>query len=216
MENDKALFTVCFRCGSSEALVKEKVMKGYDSCSVCLHPYIRCMINYDVLPLIEFKPNDYIKERDAIEMIQSVPGSNKADSLFHDAINSTLTDVSEQEGYHPVQIGRENLELFDRADVYIVRDEKNDSIRYFKNMIPEIGIAICHNCCQFFHEEDFEYQYLKQGHCPVCSHNQCSSTHNVRNLKFTGPGIISFSIVNSSHLFFIDILCSHSFRQFSN
>lgn len=40
--------------------------------------------------------------------------------------------------------------------------------RYFKNMIPDVPITMCENCCKFFIQDDYEYSYVEHGHCPFC------------------------------------------------
>ena len=40
--------------------------------------------------------------------------------------------------------------------------------RFFKNVIPDIAIATCASCNRFFPQEDFEFEVLKRGGCPVC------------------------------------------------
>lgn len=205
MEDDGTLLTVCFRCGSSQALLQKECTQGHDSCSTCFHPFIRCMINYDVLPLIEFRPNDYLDETQTMDIIQSAMGIKKADALFHDTINTALTDIDE--GYSPVQVDREILESFDRVDVYVMRCNQSNTVRYFRNMIPDIGVAICHHCCQFFHEEDFEYHYLKQGGCPIC---KVQSTSNVS--YFISSKVLhcrSFNnLISYVYLFSYHFICS--------
>ena len=38
--------------------------------------------------------------------------------------------------------------------------------KLFKNMMPDIPLALSQPCGRFFHEEDFEFAYLRQGRCP--------------------------------------------------
>mmetsp|Transcript_44564 Transcript_44564/g.139760 ORF Transcript_44564/g.139760 Transcript_44564/m.139760 type:complete len:80 (-) Transcript_44564:289-528(-) len=39
-------------------------------------------------------------------------------------------------------------------------------LRYYKNMLPGIHVALSQPCGRFAHEEEFEYAYLKEGGCP--------------------------------------------------
>lgn len=165
MEDDEALHTVCFRCGSSKPLLRKEDL-GVDVCLTCEHPFIRCMINYDVIPLVEFKSADNFDESQMIEFMQSAKKGGKTDTLFHDAIDKSLARA--ENGYKAIEIGKDVLETIDRADVFTLYCSKTNAQRYYKNMIPDIGIAVCHNCSQFFHEEEFEYHYLQKGGCPIC------------------------------------------------
>lgn len=38
--------------------------------------------------------------------------------------------------------------------------------RLYKNMMPDIPLALSRPCGRFFHEEDFEFAYLKESRCP--------------------------------------------------
>ena len=90
----------------------------------------------------------------------------QSETLFHDKINLALT--KEMKVYHPVEVGSEILESFDRSEVYVVKDSKGDTI-YYKNMIQNVGIAKCPSCLCFFHEQEFEFHSLKEGGCPMCA-----------------------------------------------
>ena len=139
-----------------------------DSCSTCSHPFIRCFVNFDVLPLIEFRPLNSISCQEALGMISKYPSDESAShALFNDAINFNLCDT-EAMGYVPVEVDHKTLASFNREEIYTVRTSLSDDIRFYKNMIPEIGIAVCQNCGKFFHEEDYEYEFLKHNGCPVC------------------------------------------------
>mmetsp|Transcript_42469 Transcript_42469/g.56026 ORF Transcript_42469/g.56026 Transcript_42469/m.56026 type:complete len:85 (+) Transcript_42469:3463-3717(+) len=42
--------------------------------------------------------------------------------------------------------------------------------RYFKNMVPDVAINMCENCCRFFIQDEYEFSYMELGHCPFCKH----------------------------------------------
>jgi uncharacterized paraquat-inducible protein A len=118
--------------------------------------------------LIEFKPETSIPEKDVLDLIYKYsPQNSLANEFFNESINLVLSDT-EVSGYAPVKVDRRTLESFNREEVYATKTPFSDKVRFYKNMIPEIGIAICHECRQFFHEEDYEYEFLKQGGCPFC------------------------------------------------
>ena len=56
-----------------------------------------------------------------------------------------------------------------RADVF-VRSYPCAALapRFFRNVIPEVPIAMCGACGHFFHEEDFEFAVLQKRACPFC------------------------------------------------
>lgn len=47
---------------------------------------------------------------------------------------------------------------------------KNLTKRYFKNMVPDVAITMCENCCRFFIQDEYEFTYMELGHCPFCKH----------------------------------------------
>ena len=42
--------------------------------------------------------------------------------------------------------------------------------RYYKNMVPDVAITMCENCCRFFIQDEYEFAYMEFGHCPFCKH----------------------------------------------
>jgi intraflagellar transport protein 122 len=42
--------------------------------------------------------------------------------------------------------------------------------KYYKNMVPDVSITMCENCCHFFLQDEYEFSYIEKGHCPFCKH----------------------------------------------
>lgn len=156
----------------------EKDSSG-DNCSNCLQPFIRCFLNFDILPLVEFSPSASISQDEVLSSLCKYPaiGETSSNDLFNEAIGKSLNE-NEAGTYKPVEVDKMTLESIKRDDVYMI--EK--SSRYFKNVIPEIGIAVCQNCHSFFHEEDYEYMCLQEGACPVC---ETKTSSNVSKNMYT-------------------------------
>jgi len=38
--------------------------------------------------------------------------------------------------------------------------------RYYRNVLPEIGVSLSETANRFYHAEDFENQVLQKGFCP--------------------------------------------------
>lgn len=169
MEDDERFLDVCVRCGSTQTMAPKKKTeeKGYDVCGYCKHPFIRCMISMEVLPLIEFTLDDQLNQSEAISIIRSdPPGDMTNQHLFYDAIDLLLRNSDGK--YRPVVANKEVLMSFNSLDVFAVQNVVNGTYRYYKNMIRDVGIAICPSCQHFFQERDFEYYYLKASGCPIC------------------------------------------------
>ena len=164
-QND--LIPICYRCGSANHVFQMDKETKNDSCFSCFHPFVRCFVNFDILPLIEFQPTNDISYDQAVTFIcdDAASESNLSVALFNNAIDEALSDT-EASGYVCVKVDEATLKSLNREDIYVIRD-KNCS-RFYRNIIPEIGLAVCQNCSKFFHEEDYEYEFLKQNACPFC------------------------------------------------
>ncbi|GMF52525.1 unnamed protein product [Phytophthora fragariaefolia] len=95
--------------------------------------------------------------------------------LFEHALNKQATygsSVGHRSGaaqYRVLQLDARTLSALRPNEVFIVKyPTRAVRPKYFKNMIPEIKIHLSPHCRRFFHEEDFEFEYLKAGHCPCC------------------------------------------------
>ncbi len=58
---------MCFRCLNTNPLINPKG----DKCNTCSNVFIRSLISFEILPLIEFRPSKALSDDEAIEMIKS-------------------------------------------------------------------------------------------------------------------------------------------------
>jgi len=139
-----------------------------DFCLICKHPHVRCFITFNILPLIEFVPIKSTTEEQAIALICEYSTKGRS-NLLEDAIDIALSAT--QQKYVPVEVDQDTLKSLSRNDVFILEYDNNSYIerRFYKNLIADIGIAVCQSCHHFFYEQDFEYAFLKEGGCPVCN-----------------------------------------------
>ncbi|CAE8678918.1 unnamed protein product [Polarella glacialis] len=75
------------------------------------------------------------------------------------------------EPYEPVKIDRETLAELRPEEIYTSDFRKYSSllpIRFFRSMIPEVAIAVCASCGNFFHQETWELEFLQNKCCPYC------------------------------------------------
>ncbi len=167
-DDDEDLCPVCFRCGSTNDLLRKGESKG-DSCQVCLHPFIRCALTLDVLPLVEFTPVTSLSREDVLCFVKEYKKGRECrgeEDSFHIAINNALVDAGV--AYSPVVVNEEILQNFHSSDVHIIEDINNGETKHYKNMIPDIGVAVCNKCCKFFHDVEYEFAFLRDGACPYC------------------------------------------------
>ena len=145
-----------------------------DVCKSCHHPFIRCFITFDVLPLIEFK-NGSLSDQEALSSICKYPPPyGHTNDSFNESINNALRNTDRM-GHVPVEVDQKVLESFNRKEIFTLGTISSGRMRFFKNMIPEIGIAVCNECLNFFNEEDYEYEFLKQDACPFCGSKNCGN-----------------------------------------
>jgi intraflagellar transport protein 122 len=77
-----------------------------------------------------------------------------------------------QAGYHPISITLDMLRNFKRDEIYVVKWPGNlIKPKFYRNMIPDVSVALCQECNHFFHDEDFEFETLKRGGCPFCGYS---------------------------------------------
>ncbi|RLN15216.1 hypothetical protein BBJ28_00011620 [Nothophytophthora sp. Chile5] len=95
--------------------------------------------------------------------------------LFEQALNKQATygaGVGHRSGaaqYRVLQVDARTLQALRPSEVFIAKyPTRALRPKYYKNMIPELKIHLSPHCRRFFHEEDFEFEYLKAGHCPCC------------------------------------------------
>ena len=205
VRDNPELAPVCYRCGSTNALLNpfNNTNTMGDKCTNCSHTFVRSFVNFDILPLVEFFPEDGIHDEDALEIMRThneSAGKSKdewgegkrgesdvmtfgddedggnwrsgegggGEDLFERAINRTLEDQDGSVPYKPVIVNAKTLASMRREEVYVCKTRGVEGMRmkFWKNMIPDISVAISQPCHRFFNEEDFEFVYLKDGACP--------------------------------------------------
>ncbi|KAI9985818.1 hypothetical protein PInf_024591 [Phytophthora infestans] len=109
------------------------------------------------------------------EPLRAEDATKDGTDLFEQALNRQATygsSVGHRSGaahYRVLQLDARTLRALRPTEVFIVKyPTRALRPKYYKNMIPEIKIYLSPQCRRFFHEEDFEFEYLKAGHCPCC------------------------------------------------
>ncbi|KAL7471056.1 hypothetical protein ACHAXS_011334 [Conticribra weissflogii] len=214
-DDNPDILPTCYKCGSTNPLIRPTDVNSSantvgwsDQCISCNHPFIRCFVNFDVLPLIEFTPPKEVSHSEAIELILKTRQDKEccfsldsarneenenglSNELFDSCVLRSLNDKSlldEDTSHKPVEVDYDSLISLPRQEIFVIQESKRqisknaeDSLsgdsakesgeercRFFKNVLPEIGIALCPNCHNFFHESDFEFEVLRTGGCPFC------------------------------------------------
>jgi intraflagellar transport protein 122 len=157
---------------------------------------VRSFINFEILPLVEFVPEPSIADEEAIDLIRQMPSDSKISSRwreskhggddmialdegyeededrrtgdpFNRCVNSTLERQGNTRSYIPVTVDAESLIHMKRSEVFVCRPSTNfKRATFYRNMLPEIAIAISQPCHRFFHLDEFEFAFLSNRACP--------------------------------------------------
>jgi len=182
---------ICYRCSTTNPLICASP-NGADACVQCSHPFVRSMRSFDLLPLVEFVPDESLTDEEACSLLRSEPaaggpqdddeeakGMNRvsfdaphADSSdpFSTYLLSCDFSQAQARAYSPLVVPAKVLRQTSFEQVFIVRrPAPARRWQFFKNIIPDVRILKCPQCHSFFHEEDLETACLSNGHkCPLC------------------------------------------------
>ncbi len=87
--------------------------------------------------------------------------------LFTRHLNAALESQGNATSYIPVTVDANGLMSIKRSEVFVCRPSTSGKrATFYKNMLPDISIAISQPCHRFFHLEDFEFEYLSEKRCP--------------------------------------------------
>ena len=100
-----------------------------------------------------------------IDQIEQSGGALDIDDPFTKA----MLDFEPSGRFLPPVANREMLLQMEASDVFVVQWGTNAKpTEYYRNMLPEVPIVLCHSCNHFFHEEDWESSTMSKGVCPFC------------------------------------------------
>lgn len=118
----------------------------------------------EILPLVEFSPEEDIPEPEVERLLMAPPKTNAEtfDPFVDTMINEELSDIL------PFTLDRDALRSLDPTMISIAKWPSPLKTKYYRNLMPEWQISMCSECLQAFHSEDFELQVLQKGFCPFC------------------------------------------------
>eukprot|EP00002_Diphylleia_rotans_P020025 TRINITY_DN3881_c0_g1_i2.p1 TRINITY_DN3881_c0_g1~~TRINITY_DN3881_c0_g1_i2.p1 ORF type:complete len:1192 (+),score=258.09 TRINITY_DN3881_c0_g1_i2:235-3810(+) len=183
------LLPVCHRCSNSNPLLNNQG----DVCVGCQQEFIRSFNSFEHLPLVEFILPDDLPDEQAAKLLDSqlyvdsnrggnsgggwketkqqkiqtlsfnTPEAEASSDPFTRLLSETL-DASE-----PIRVNESILRSMQRNEVFIKKwPTPALKTQYFKSMIPEAPIVMCHGCNRFYDEEEYELVILQKGFCPFC------------------------------------------------
>ncbi|VDD75566.1 unnamed protein product [Mesocestoides corti] len=135
----------------------------------------------DILPLVEFVPDPELTAEEVIDCIRSDPiTQHSAESESSPGNINRLTpdfdpfaeklssfNISSTE-YQPVVLDATTLKAIPSAEIIILEADYPLRKRFFKNVLPEVGVTWCRSCNKIFQKEDYQLIYLQRHQCPFC------------------------------------------------
>lgn len=83
---------------------------------------------------------------------------------FNECINKTLEMQQDTRAYMPVSVDISALLSINRSEVFICKPStEGKRATFYRNMLPDIAIAISRPCHRFFHLDEFEFAILSNG-----------------------------------------------------
>eukprot|EP00035_Acanthoeca_spectabilis_P005137 m.110473 g.110473 ORF g.110473 m.110473 type:complete len:1203 (-) comp12887_c0_seq1:313-3921(-) len=139
---------------------------------------------FEMLPVVEFSIPEDMEDAEAMALIEDYrqPGggasnSGGADVMDLSAGGEGLEVFTKQYAdmvggveadFEPIEATREMLLAMSHTEVFVERWPEPLSYRYFKNVLPEVPLAMCSRCFRMFHSDEFELCVLKENRCPFC------------------------------------------------
>lgn len=194
--------STCYNCFHSNPLIN---VNG-DQCTICAAPFIRCALSYEILPLVEFRPEKEITADQAIDFIKLSSmeklkknkivttkdpgvhslkiemGENEED-LFEKKLTEMTENQQSVETYQIVECNEKILKNLNESEVFIIDNRhlsKNCPVRFFKKRKKEVALTMCKFCHRFFKLEEFENSFIRCGKCcPLCKNVDETMTKGV-------------------------------------
>lgn len=105
---------------------------------------INFIISTEILPLVEFSPEDDIPEAEVERLLMAPPkiSSTSYDPFVDTMINEEVSDML------PLTLDRDALRNIDPTTILIAKWPRPLKTRYYRNLMPEWQISMCPECLQ--------------------------------------------------------------------
>lgn len=117
-------------------------------------------------------------ETDVASATQLTASGSCSSQSFEEHLYSFNFSHSQEAGsYVPLAVTTDMLEHMTEEEVFLVSSSCQDdtgrfNIKYYKNVVPEIGIHKCDRCQLFFNAEEYEEMlFERKGSCPFCKYH---------------------------------------------
>lgn len=98
----------------------------------------------EILPLVEFSPEDDIPEQEVERLLLAPPKTNieRIDPFVDTMINEEVSDIL------PLTLDRDALRSLDPTTILIAKWPPPLHTKYYRNLMPEWQISMCPECLQ--------------------------------------------------------------------
>lgn len=103
--------------------------------------------------------------------VDAVQQSGSGRDPFFSQLTNIMRPGRPKGEYTPFVANTDILRTFRRDEVFIVKQGHGNlpiQNKYYRVMVTGVGITLCSGCQLFFHDEEFEMEYMKGNGCPVC------------------------------------------------
>jgi len=197
-DDEEELKPVCFRCQTINPLLNQQGDKCTACAHPFLRSYVnfellplvrfqptRDIAAADVLTLLRRVPPPKVPTRNKEPAnpwandgpdVQTLSLAGDAERVeenaamdIDDPFTKAMLDYEPTGRFTPPQTTRDMLLSMEPTDVFVVQwGTPARPTEYYRNMIPDVPITLCHSCNHFFHEEDWEFAVMSKGVCPFC------------------------------------------------
>lgn len=97
-------------------------------------------------------------------------GEENSEIDIDDPFTKGMLDFEPSGVFAPPVADRQMLLSMDKSDIFILKWPSN-AVRweFYRNMLPDMPVTLCHECNHFFLEEDFELVVMQKKKCPFCT-----------------------------------------------
>lgn len=103
-----------------------------------------CIAFIEILPLVEFSPEDDIPDQEVERLLMAPPKivNGTFDPFVDTMINEEISDIL------PLTLDRDALRALDPTTILIAKWPAPLKTKYYRNLMPEWQISMCHECLQ--------------------------------------------------------------------
>lgn len=113
-----------------------------------------------------------------VQTLSLLGGEEQPELDIDDPFTKAMLDFDPSGTFSPTVADRQMLLGMDKGDIFIVQWPCSSlPYEFYRNMMPDVPVVLCHGCNHFFHEEDWELAAMQKKVCPFCTCHADGSTN---------------------------------------